>query len=383
MSIQTLCVHCGKQFQIKDEFAGKRLKCSCGAVLSVPAPEPRRRVAEPRPASEPALSVLPAETETAVTAQAPPPAPSPVQRTAPPPPREHRRQRRADPEERRRVLMDIVYDLARKHNCKEVLKHLGRFNDEQLLTLRRHFARDLEPDEEPLALLDTSFWGSGKSGLLVTDRRLYSSTLIEPIPLEEIRVVGHEKPSVSDQFLGNQQQPTLLVNGVTVFSGKANFDFWCELLPELGDAIRGEEEYEAGPLRDRPPRLDEDELVRIGAAALCSGANPRAVARQLTDDGMHPEDARETVQELERLRSDPRPNQASKRLLGGLGLVLLGIVLSVALSGSDGVTVFFGLILCGLVLAGSGAYRLLVGSPPMKTQELLQAWRKSRGRRRR
>ena len=35
-----LCPSCGKQFRWKPELAGKRAKCKCGGVMTVPEQEP-------------------------------------------------------------------------------------------------------------------------------------------------------------------------------------------------------------------------------------------------------------------------------------------------------------------------------------------------------
>jgi hypothetical protein len=38
MSIAFACTGCGKSFKVKDELAGRKAKCSCGQMMTVPAP---------------------------------------------------------------------------------------------------------------------------------------------------------------------------------------------------------------------------------------------------------------------------------------------------------------------------------------------------------
>jgi RsiW-degrading membrane proteinase PrsW (M82 family) len=40
MSIAFACTACGKSFKVKDDLAGRRAKCTCGQVVTVPLPEP-------------------------------------------------------------------------------------------------------------------------------------------------------------------------------------------------------------------------------------------------------------------------------------------------------------------------------------------------------
>ena len=68
MPISLQCPGCGKSYRLRDDLAGKRVKCSCGTETTVPAPgaeaagssnefqldeEPRQPVAPPTPAHAP------------------------------------------------------------------------------------------------------------------------------------------------------------------------------------------------------------------------------------------------------------------------------------------------------------------------------------------
>jgi hypothetical protein len=58
----TFSCDCGKQLRVKDELAGKRVKCpACGEITAVPDPEPQFEVVEdppPRPAPKPVAKVV-------------------------------------------------------------------------------------------------------------------------------------------------------------------------------------------------------------------------------------------------------------------------------------------------------------------------------------
>src|SRR5205085_1099348 len=49
-------------------------------------------------------------------------------------------------------------------------------------------------DEVPLVLVDTSFLRNGRSGLLLTNRAVYSDRLPHPIALEDMGAVRHRPP---------------------------------------------------------------------------------------------------------------------------------------------------------------------------------------------
>src|SRR5262245_11049431 len=65
MPIPISCV-CGKQFQVKDELAGRPVRCPCSRVMTVPgrpvavAPPPVPRPASPPPPPLPRAAVRPA-----------------------------------------------------------------------------------------------------------------------------------------------------------------------------------------------------------------------------------------------------------------------------------------------------------------------------------
>jgi len=38
MAIRVRCINCGKTANVRDELAGKKVKCTCGAAIAVPLP---------------------------------------------------------------------------------------------------------------------------------------------------------------------------------------------------------------------------------------------------------------------------------------------------------------------------------------------------------
>ena len=37
MAIHVQCVHCAREFEVRDDLAGKQVKCPCGSAIAVPA----------------------------------------------------------------------------------------------------------------------------------------------------------------------------------------------------------------------------------------------------------------------------------------------------------------------------------------------------------
>jgi hypothetical protein len=135
------------------------------------------------------------------------------------------------------------------------------------------FAREWDHEEIPLLFLDTSWRRNGRAGVLLTNRRLYSSRLDGPIELQDVTRVAFEDPSEAEVLFkvalfvicclvgaivilwGPWFNRRLLVNGEVVYGGRADIhpDFWVALLTALGDAARqGEERAEAGAAPEAP-----------------------------------------------------------------------------------------------------------------------------------
>ncbi len=163
---------------------------------------------------------------------------------------------------------DLVREIAEVHNQKAVLRQLGRLRPERLAGAARTFARELGPGETPLVLFDTSWMRNGRAGILVTNRRLYSSRLDGPIELQDITEVTCPDPSGPETgfkvlvfvlalltgsivlMWGRWFRRQLVVNREVVYQGWLYFhpEFWTDLLSALGAAARlGEEPDGRGP----------------------------------------------------------------------------------------------------------------------------------------
>ncbi|HKI32930.1 MAG TPA: hypothetical protein VKA46_13845, partial [Gemmataceae bacterium] len=161
----------------------------------------------------------------------------------------------------------LVREMAERHGAKGVLRRLGCFRADHLANAAARFAYDLDATETPLAVIDTSLLRNGKAGLLLTNRRLYSSFHRRAIPLTEIDDVSLQDPSgqallsfflivllaavcppigtlvILYFFLSGglrQVQYRLVVNGEVVYAGgnPIRHRFWIELLPALARAAR-------------------------------------------------------------------------------------------------------------------------------------------------
>lgn len=146
----------------------------------------------------------------------------------------------------------IYFVVSRRRQCTPA---------ERLTNAIGSFACEWDPEELPLLFLDTSWQRNGRSGILLTNRRLYSSRLDGPIELQDVVRVTFENPSDAEMIFklflfvscflvgwvfilwGPWFRRRLFVNGEVVYEARANFpgNFWVELLGALGSAARQEE----------------------------------------------------------------------------------------------------------------------------------------------
>lgn len=182
----------------------------------------------------------------------------------------------------------LVREVAEKHGAKRILQTLGRLRQMVVHNAAACFAQQMDDDETPLTLIDTSFLGNGKAGFLLTNRGLYSSYCLRPVWLADINDVCYTTPGFGIYFFlylstagmivcaylggmlgfvlpprpfspgwcilsgffslylamyltfgSRQLRNRLLVNGKTVCGGKRlRGDFWIELLWKLAEAAR-------------------------------------------------------------------------------------------------------------------------------------------------
>ncbi|HTU90901.1 MAG TPA: hypothetical protein VMF69_12560 [Gemmataceae bacterium] len=173
----------------------------------------------------------------------------------------------------------LVREIAEKHGAKGILRSLGNLPQKTLNNAAAHFAQQMDDDETPLALMDTSFLQNGKAGFLLTNRGLYSSFYSRPIWLAGIDDVSSAEPGFADHlaahfipvilygfFVGFRQlQNRLLVNGKTVYASgnPLKSAFWIELLTELAEAARQAPVVEDDSTR-KPSVVVLETALRVG-----------------------------------------------------------------------------------------------------------------------
>ena len=307
-----------------------------------------------------------------------------------------------------RQLESIVRNFATKHAFGWVLKKLGNHKLNHIANAKSSFARDMVDAEVPLVFLDRSFFGNGKAGLLITDRRVYSSTVSYSIPLADIRSATVELKSTAEVMLGSgTKDHTLFVNGAPLYTelatmGRKPLTFYAEVLNALANAVRQGTDTSAIPVKaglapqaptssptdsraslsgpgsgsPHRPGGELPEYIRIAAALVCADKPADEAFRDLGAVGVSEASARPLIEEMNKLRSCPRPQTAMQQLIGGLVLTPLAIGLSVLTINLHNQTyiVFGGLGSLGVLLAIVGGFRLLFGSPNLKTEELIRAW---------
>lgn len=348
------CPNCGQKLKYGGEHAGRKARCkTCG--ISFRLPVRAREVADPRPA--PIRVGIPTESE----------------------PQDCLPRERAEA---------IVRATAQKHKAKGVLKRLGTFDPKLLANAKGAFARDMGADEVPLVLIDRSFLQNGKAGVLLTNRRLYSSTFAESIPLGEILAATVEEMTPLQQWLfvgllgplgywlwllcgGQSFWPRLLVNGEVVYEGKIHAAFWNDLLPRLALACR-EGTGGVGVRKNvRKQMRNEEELAWLVAAAVCSGKSGFAIIADFTRDGADQAQVRAMADAMTRLRTAPRAGTALGLLATGAAMILAGLAVTIT---SNGDVIWYGPVLIGIPLAGIGFFRLCNGSPPLRTEDVKAQW---------
>lgn len=179
---------------------------------------------------------------------------------------------------------DIVRTIAERYQARRILQQLGNIPAAKLANAIDCFAYTIHEEETPLALLDSSFLQNGKAGLLLTNARLYSSRLKQPIGLEEIDEVALLRPDMVDraslllmvplvavcqpvgllallglyQTRGDRWANPLVVNGQVVHAGRGcSTDFWPEVLQALAAEVRQTEGMPAPP-SDEPHTTQTD-----------------------------------------------------------------------------------------------------------------------------
>ena len=238
-----------------------------------------------------------------------------------------------------RQLESIVRNFATKHAFGWVLKKLGNHKLNHIANAKSSFARDMVDAEVPLVFLDRSFFGNGKAGLLITDRRVYSSTVSYSIPLADIRIATVELKSTAEVMLGSgTKDHTLFVNGAPLYTelatmGRKPLTFYAEVLNALANAVRQGTDTSAIPVKaglapqaptssptdsraalsgpgsgsPHRPGGELPEYIRIAAALVCADKPADEAFRDLGAVGVSEASARPLIEDDEQASQLPTP----------------------------------------------------------------------------
>lgn len=144
----------------------------------------------------------------------------------------------------------IIRRVAEKHRARGVLKQLDAIPQSKVERAVVKYASSMHSDETPLVLVDLSFLQNGTAGLLLTNTHLYSSLTGSSVRLSEILMTCCEKPTQLESFLagmlgivyllfGDQRiRKQLVANGEVICKGRIHYEFWLDVLTELGQASR-------------------------------------------------------------------------------------------------------------------------------------------------
>jgi hypothetical protein len=197
--------------------------------------------------------------------------------------------------------VSFVRSRAAEHGAIDILDRVGRLKPENLGGALAWLAPEWEDGEVPLIFVSLPRSRQGKAAVLLSNRRLYSSSLDEPIALAEIEEVSAERPLWYEEFTlgdyfaflvatlvvvvslyfgyilhiirltsfsillygyipfrlialrhGASKLSRLVVNGRVVYSDPENFDsaFWIRVLKALARMAR--EPAESGPVESEP-----------------------------------------------------------------------------------------------------------------------------------
>jgi hypothetical protein len=111
------------------------------------------------------------------------------------------------------------------------------FKPQHIEKARTTFAYQMTDNETPLLFHDGSLLQNGKSGLLITDRAIYTSySSTKRIPLNQIHSVMVEKNNVTVLYISSM--PHLLVNGQYILYVCDAVDFIEQVLKTLSKNVQ-------------------------------------------------------------------------------------------------------------------------------------------------
>lgn len=294
----------------------------------------------------------------------------------------------------------VFREVAMKFKANKALKRFGNFKPKHIANARASYASTMTDDELPLAMVDTSFLQNGKAGMLLTNRRLYSSVYGNPIDLQKVFAATVDAPTELQSFVGAKTAKSLLINGLAVHRATGsgveniNFEFWTTLILELAKTSRGlqrvttpancqecETQTRAHTVAkhtasatvpiDVTDADNRTDYPRLAAASICSGESEFTIVTNLVKCGMAEARAQQMVQMMLRIYQRPRRATAFLVLAAGLAITLFSVIAT-----STTEYIFYGAFLFGLPISIIGFYRVVCGSPPPSTDDLIRVWQK-------
>lgn len=261
--------------------------------------------------------------------------------------------------------ISITRTLAKCHGVRGAV--LGGISRKKIQNARQEFAPEMGEKETALAMADSSLLSQGKAGLLVTDKRVYSSRA-PAIELADITSVESETHQVS---AAAPPGGTIFVDDIVVFKGATHFDFVIDLIEYLSLAARAVKAREAGLSQQLEPTAS---VIRLAGTLILGGQAESAVAMRLQELGLAKDVSEDMVRGLTESSKGQRLSGLG-RLISGLLIGTAGVLMVWALGSNTNGRVHFGtgIIVAGFALACSGTYRLCLGRG-MTSAELVRRY---------
>jgi hypothetical protein len=113
------------------------------------------------------------------------------------------------------------------------------------------------------------------------------------------------------------------------------------------------------------------EIVKLVAAAVCSGQSNDTIARHFANSGADDNRVKEMIRQMKALRTQPRASRSFGLVWAGLAVMIPGLFVSFA---TEGELIWYGPVVVGFGICIAGIFRLVNGTPPLRTNELAEAW---------
>ena len=286
----------------------------------------------------------------------------------------------------------LVRDFGAQYSrSSNLITYPTAFQPALISKLRENFAREMGDNESPLLLLDRSSWGQGKSGLLITDHKLYSSHIGQAIPLASIQTVSVEKMTEATGIT-DVSFSALLVNGLPAIKGgrRKTMESLETLIRALAEQAQDFLTATQGPKQPVSSASflaqTEDGFAKIAASSVCSKRPADEIVASAIRLGLNEARAMEIIRKMETEYALSR-GRAWTSLLAGTFLLCVGVGTSTAGLLLHGpyykfttvsriiFHVFQLLGVVGLLSAWRGVKRLV--KPSVRAEDILTVWQAS------